>query len=118
MMHSSTLDASMPARATAPRTASAPSNFPVGVRTALMMTASRISLHMQLADRLRSEQPVQFVQDDAGRSLQLALPALVGGLHFHGPVGAKPRRRDAAQRIADRHAPRGIQLSLRHWPLP
>ena len=55
MMHSSTMPGSMPARRTASATTSAPScgavkplsaprNLPVGVRTALTMTASRMSL--------------------------------------------------------------------------
>ena len=48
------------------------------------------------------------------RPLQLRVPSLIGWMHIDRSIGLQPDRADAAQRIADRHAPRDLELPLRH----
>src|ERR1700741_4254188 len=78
MMHSSTIDGSMPARRTASLTTRAPSavavnplsaprNFPVGVRTADAITASRTP-DLDALDGGRAEVLLKAFQDQARRS--------------------------------------------------
>src|SRR5262245_61509830 len=102
MMHSSTTAASMPARRTASRTTiaprsgalksfSPPRNLPVGVRTALTITASRTYsllgrsrglrprrrgsvLNDDAPDDVRAEELVETLGDHRTRVVDLALP--------------------------------------------
>src|SRR5438309_11490886 len=95
MMHSSTIAGSTPARRTASATTSAPScgavtpfsaprNLPVGVRTALTITDSRISpsrmlcvplrFHGDPRDGVLPEQRLEPRQDHAARTLHFARP--------------------------------------------
>src|SRR5262245_52353638 len=99
MMHSSTIPGSMPARRTASRTTIAlssgavkplrtPRNLPVGVRTALTMTDSRIGLASEGDPRDRSvaEERLQALKDQPARSLHFARPLRAGGLDDEHPV--------------------------------
>src|SRR4051812_10016429 len=84
MMHSSTISGSTPARRTASATTSdpscvaekplsAPRNFPVGVRTAPTITASRTA-HLDPLNGLGAEQLLQSPEDDWGRPHHFARP--------------------------------------------
>src|SRR5512132_1894406 len=93
MMHSSTTDGSMPARATASRTTIAPSscalkslstpmNFPVGVRTAERITACLMSMcgYFQ-REFVDPEQRLQSLGDRRARACELARPPRVTRLN-------------------------------------
>src|SRR5262245_60966652 len=86
-MHSSTISGSMPARRTASRTTIAPSsgavnpfstprNLPVGVRTALTITDSRMRnfTHFEALDRVVAEQGSHPAEDDRARAPDLGRP--------------------------------------------
>src|SRR3984893_4924132 len=105
MMHSSTIAGSMPARRTASATTSAPSwgavkslsaprNFPVGVRTALTITDSRMTVSRFAdgdgRDRLLAKQRLQPREDDRR-----------GADDFAGPCGA--RRLDEQHATPEAH---------------
>src|SRR5687767_3567329 len=97
IMHSSTAAGSTPARATASRTAIAPScgawrdfraprNLPDGVRTALTMTGVRMSLHDNASD-VGAKESDESRQNHGRGTLQLFVPSLIGRLHLDDPVG-------------------------------
>src|SRR5690349_7371905 len=90
MMHSSTIVGSMPARRTASATIiapscgavkpfSAPRNFPVAVRAALTMTASRTA-HLDALDGVGAEHVLQTSEDDRRRSHHLVRPLRARGV--------------------------------------
>src|SRR5262249_15552388 len=121
MMHSSTMSGSMPARRTASRTTHAPScvavndfsaprNFPVGVRTADTITASRTT-NLDLLDRARAEIGLQTRQDDPRRAHDLARPLRARGLDDQHAVLELDGRR-AIDRGADGGAPRERHFSI------
>src|SRR5262249_53833167 len=121
MMHSSTIAGSMPARRTASRTTHAPScsavndfsaprNFPVGVRTADTITASRTT-NLDLLDDARAEVRLQASQDDPRRSHDLARPVRARGLDDQHALPQLDCR-DALQRMTDRASPRERHLAV------
>src|SRR5689334_3152696 len=121
MMHSSTIAGSMPARRTASATTSAPScgaekflseprNFPVAVRTALTITASRTNDNLR--NHIVAEQPLHPAQDDLRRPADLIAPRR--GLRVyeqHALLEADCRR--ALQRRTDRRLPGEFDLAGR-----
>src|ERR1051325_8956630 len=110
MMHSSTRAGSTPARRIATATTSAPSwgaqkflseprNFPVAVRTALTMTASRTN--QNLPNHIVAEERLHPTQNDLRGTADLIAPG--GGLRVdeqHAGFEADGHR--AVQRRADR----------------
>ena len=62
--------------------------------------------------------PIEPRENHRRRSLQLFVPALIGGLHFNDAVRLQAHGGDAGQRVTDRDAPRDFELALRHRPLP
>src|SRR6185503_6990969 len=125
MMHSSTIAGSMPARRTASRTTTAPSsgavkpfstprNLPVGVRTALTMTLSRMrdSAHLDPLHGVVAEQRFHAREDERARPPDLAGPLRArrldeesAGLELDGrgardgrPDGGRPRELHFAAR--------------------
>src|SRR5207247_2133408 len=125
MMHSSTRAGSIPARRTASATTSAPScgavkslsaprNLPVGVRTALTITESRIPVlaftfgvlrsHRDARDGLGAEQRLQAREDHAGRTRDLARPLRAGGVHDER-AAVEPGPGDALDHGADGGTP-------------
>src|SRR5689334_9526592 len=130
MMHSSTTAASMPARRTASRTTRAPRsgalksfrpprNFPVGVRTALTITASRMSLlgiargcilDDNLADHIGAEKLPQALGDHRSRMSDFTLPGCAPRADAQRPVFGPRTVGDAAERRARGHLPRKHDL--------
>src|SRR5688572_2830953 len=122
MMHSSTEAGSMPARATASRTTSAPScgavksfrpprNFPVGVRTAETMTDSRILtiLRTNLLDRIGPQQVLHLREDGRRRAGDFLPPPIVARCHEQDPL-TQIDVRDARQRRPDSELPGKVGL--------
>src|SRR5262245_28645412 len=109
MMHSSTAAGSMPARATASLTTSAPScgalksfrpprNLPVGVRTALTMTVSRMRV-------LDDGDPANDVAADEARHPFFEQGS--GALDFLRPRGAA--RADRERAVGERRRRRAVE---------
>ena len=113
MMHSSTAAGSMPARRTASRTTSAPRsvalksfsaprNLPVGVRTALTMTDSR------MGNRSDSSS-ITMASDDVRRRAAVAAARAMHGpraAQLAAPRGGRARARAACRRPSTRAARR------------
>src|SRR5262245_11830456 len=135
-MHSSTAAGSTPARRTLSATTSAPSagavkslrlprNLPVGVRTALMMTDSRIAssgsarrwrlrreLHFDVADDVRPEQFGDTGRNDGTRPRDLASPILRSGHHPKRSVARPGQRRGAGEARPRRNLPNESDLRV------
>src|SRR6187399_1928843 len=100
MMHSSTAAGSMAARRTAsattraPRSVAenplrAPRNLPVGVRTALTMTASRTSRVLKDDTRsygIRSDQLADALENDRAGADDFEAPRLCSGAYLEAPI--------------------------------
>src|ERR1700741_4181116 len=108
MMHSSTISGSIAARRSASATTSdpssvaakpfsAPRNLPVGVRTALTITASRTA-HLDALDGVRAQQLLESFEDDGGGAHHFARPLRAGRIDqqhraFEPDLGRAAERR-------------------------